>query len=214
MQRHVERHIMFRYLKIETQGNCCWPEVYIRKNHYGQNHNVYVPIFCSDKYPDIKKAYYLSMRLGFIYHQFRHKDVALTKLARWYDKVNKSEFLAFGRVARLIQTHYLEIIIYFEKRSTNTASESFNAKIKNFRSQVRGVKDRTFCLDCRKFMRNLRIPQFFTLIHFKDIYWIPYINKKKTFKKYTLLNVFYQIIILSSGNRDWTGDLMIMNHAL
>ena len=98
------------------------------------------------EYPDIKKAYCLSMRLGLIYHQCRHKDVALTRLARWYDEVDKSGFLAFGRVARSIQTHYLEIINYFERRSTNAASESFNAKIKNFRSQFRGVKDKAFFL--------------------------------------------------------------------
>ena len=41
------------------------------------------------EYPDIKKAYYLSMRLGLIYHQCRHKDTALTRLARWYDEVDK-----------------------------------------------------------------------------------------------------------------------------
>ena len=98
------------------------------------------------EYPDIKKAYYLSMRLGLIYLQCRHKDVALTRLARWYDEVDKSGFLAFGRVARSIQTHYLEIINFFEKRSTNAASESFNAKIKNFRAQFRGVKDKAFFL--------------------------------------------------------------------
>ena len=98
------------------------------------------------EYPDIKKAYYLSMRLGLIYHQCRHKDVALTRLARWYDEVDKSGFLALGRVARSIQTHYLEIINYFERGSTNAASESFNAKIKNFRSQFRGVKDKAFFL--------------------------------------------------------------------
>ena len=78
--------------------------------------------------------------------EWLHKDVALTRLARWYDEVDKSGFLAFGRVARSIQTHYLEIINYFERRSTNAASESFNAKIKNFRSQFRGVKDRAFFL--------------------------------------------------------------------
>ena len=94
------------------------------------------------EYSDIKKAYYLSMKLGLIYHQCRHKDVALTRLARWYDEVDKSGFLAFGRVAMSIQTHYLEIMNYFERRSTNAASESFNAKIKNLRSQFRGVKDK------------------------------------------------------------------------
>ena len=93
------------------------------------------------EYPDIK-TYYLSMKLGLIYHQCRHKDVALTRLARWYDEVDKSGFLAFGRVAMSIQTHYLEIMNYFERRSTNAASESFNAKIKNLRSQFRGVKDK------------------------------------------------------------------------
>ena len=55
-------------------------------------------------------------------------------------------FLTFGRVARSIQTHYQQIINFFDKRSTNAASESFNAKIKNFRSQFRGVKDKAFFL--------------------------------------------------------------------
>ena len=62
------------------------------------------------EYPDIKKAYYLSMRLGLIYHQCRYKDAALTRLARWYDEVEKSGFLAFGRVARSVQMHYREIM--------------------------------------------------------------------------------------------------------
>ena len=64
------------------------------------------------EYPDIKKAYYLSMRLGLIYHQSKHADVALTKLAHWYDEVDKSGFLSFGTVARTIQTHYLRIVAF------------------------------------------------------------------------------------------------------
>ncbi|MCD8262580.1 MAG: transposase [Bacteroides sp.] len=98
------------------------------------------------EYPNIKKAYYLSMQLGAIYHQTKHKDVALTKLARWYDRVEKTGFLSFGTVARTIQTHYLNIINFFKNRSTNAAAESFNAKIKNFRRVFRGVKDKAFFL--------------------------------------------------------------------
>nr|WP_259319560.1 transposase [Bacteroides clarus] len=98
------------------------------------------------EYPEIKKGYYLAMRLGLIYHQCKFKDVALTRLARWYDEVDKSGFLAFGRVARSIQTHYLNIINFFERRATNAAAESFNAKIKEFRAQFRGVKDKAFFL--------------------------------------------------------------------
>ena len=98
------------------------------------------------EYPEIKKGYYLAMRLGLIYHQCKFKDVALTRLARWYDEVDKSGFLAFGRVARSIQTHYLNIINFFERRATNAAAESFNAKIKAVRAQFRGVKDKSFFL--------------------------------------------------------------------
>ncbi len=41
--------------------------------------------------------------------------------------------------------HYRDILNFFDKRSKN-AAESFNAKIKNFRLQLRGVKDKTFFL--------------------------------------------------------------------
>ncbi|MCI7348792.1 MAG: transposase, partial [Bacteroides stercoris] len=50
------------------------------------------------------------------------------------------------RVARSVQMHYREIINFFDRGSTNAASESFNAKIKEFRTQFRGVKDRAFFL--------------------------------------------------------------------
>jgi transposase len=98
------------------------------------------------EYPDIKKAYYLTMQLGLIYHQTKHADVALTKFARWYDQVEKSGFLSFGTIVRTIQTHYLNIVNFFHNRSTNAAAESFNAKIKAFRSVFRGVKDKAFFL--------------------------------------------------------------------
>ena len=42
--------------------------------------------------------------------------------------------------------HYLDIINFFERRATNAAAESFNAKIKAFRAQFRGVRDRAFFL--------------------------------------------------------------------
>lgn len=98
------------------------------------------------EYPDIKKGYYMAMRLGSIYHQCKFKDIALTRLARWYDEVDKTGFLTFGRVARSIQTYYMNIINFFERRTTNAAAESFNAKIKAFRAQFRGVRDKAFFL--------------------------------------------------------------------
>ncbi len=70
----------------------------------------------------------------------------MTRLARWYDEVDNSGYLTFGRVARSIQTHFLDIINFFERRATNAAAESFNAKIKAFRSHFRGLRDRDFFL--------------------------------------------------------------------
>ncbi len=85
-------------------------------------------------YPDLKKAYHLSLHLGAIYHQIKPKGVAFTKLVQWYDRVDKAQLISFGTVARTIQSHYDTILNYFDNRSTNASTESFNAKIKAFRS--------------------------------------------------------------------------------
>lgn len=97
-------------------------------------------------YPDLKKAYHLSLQLDAIYHQTKLKGVAFTKLAQWYDRVDKTQFLSFGTVARTIQSHYETILNYFENPSTNASAESFNAKIKAFRASFRGVRDIRFFL--------------------------------------------------------------------
>ncbi len=96
------------------------------------------------KYPDIKEAYDLSMELGRIYHTTKNKGIAFTRLAKWYDKVEKSGFKTFNIVAKSIQEHYLTILNFFDNRSTNASAESFNAKIKAFRASFRGVRNVPF----------------------------------------------------------------------
>ena len=97
-------------------------------------------------YPKLEQAYELAQQLGHIYHNTKEKGVAFTKLARWYDKVEKAGFKSFNTVSKTIQQHYQAILAYFERRSTNAAAESFNAKIKAFRSQFRGVRNISFFL--------------------------------------------------------------------
>jgi transposase len=99
-----------------------------------------------ERYPDIEKAYHLSMKLGKIYHVSKVKGVAFTRLARWYDEVEKAKFKSFNTIAKSIQEHYLTILNYFDNRSTNASAESFNAKIKAFRASFRGVKNVSFFL--------------------------------------------------------------------
>jgi len=99
-----------------------------------------------EQYPDIEKAYHLSQKLGYIYENNTNKNTARTKLAHWYKDVEKSEFKAFNTVARSVYLHYDNILNYFNNRSTNASAESFNAKIKRFRAEFRGVKDLQFFL--------------------------------------------------------------------
>jgi transposase len=98
------------------------------------------------RYPTLEQAYKLSMQLGHIYHFVKDKGVAFTKLAAWYDRVEKSGFESFNVVAKSIQAHYLNILNYFDNRSTNASAESFNAKIKAFRASFRGVRSVKFFL--------------------------------------------------------------------
>lgn len=99
-----------------------------------------------DLYPDIKQAYRLVNGLRKIFNDSTDIEVAYTKLAHWYRKVEESGFKAFNTVARSITLNYRSILNYFINRSTNASAESFNAKIKAFRSQFRGVKNIEFFL--------------------------------------------------------------------
>jgi len=97
-------------------------------------------------HPTIEKAYNLAQELSYIFENNTNKNVARLKLAHWYDKVKKSQFKSFSTIARSIQMHYIPILNYFNNRSTNASAESFNAKIKEFRAQFRGVRDVRFFL--------------------------------------------------------------------
>lgn len=98
------------------------------------------------KYPRLEQAYHLAMQLGQIYSNTKSKGIAFTKLAQWYDRVEKAEFKSFNTIAKSIREHYTTILNYFDNRSTNASAESFNAKIKAFRTSFRGVKNVNFFL--------------------------------------------------------------------
>lgn len=97
-------------------------------------------------YPDIEKAYNLSQKLSWIYETTKTKVYGYTRLAQWHEEVAQSGFKTFNTISRTIYNHYQTILNYFENRSTNAAAESFNAKIKAFRAQFRGVKNVDFFL--------------------------------------------------------------------
>jgi len=97
-----------------------------------------------EKYPDIKLAYDLSQKLSWIYENSQDKTYALSRLARWHEKVRQANFKTFNTISKTIELNYRDILNYFDNRSTNASAESFNAKIKGFRTQLKGVRNVDF----------------------------------------------------------------------
>lgn len=98
------------------------------------------------RFPLLKKAYDLGIALGDIFNKCRDKKVAFTKLGLWHNQVENSGIASFESVARSIAAHHPYILHYFDNKSTNASAESFNAKLKAFRSVFRGVRDTQFFL--------------------------------------------------------------------
>jgi len=99
-----------------------------------------------ERYPSIEKAYEMAQELSWIFTNTKEKVYGLTRLARWCEKVEQSGFKSFNTISRTIYNHYQNILNYFDNRSTNASAESFNAKIKAFRAQHRGVRNVNFFL--------------------------------------------------------------------
>ncbi len=99
-----------------------------------------------EEYPDIQKAYGLCHSLRMIFSKNTIKDAARLSMARWYNKVEEARFHSFNVIAATFHEHYDEILNFYNHRSSNAMAESFNAKIKLFRANLRGVADKKFFL--------------------------------------------------------------------
>ena len=95
-------------------------------------------------FPDLEKAYNLYLSLVDIFNKKSKPGVARLDLARWYNDVEKFGYDGFNKVIETFENHNDTIVNYFEDRLTNASAESFNAKIKAFRTQFRGVGDIKF----------------------------------------------------------------------
>lgn len=97
-----------------------------------------------EEYPDIAAAYNMSMQLTALYNKHSEKAAARLNLARWCNDLEKLGTKHFNIVKDTIYQNYDIILNYFINRATNASAESFNAKVKAFRSQFRGVSDIPF----------------------------------------------------------------------
>ena len=96
-------------------------------------------------YPDLKEAYDRYLELVQIYNtRDAARPLLMTRLARWYERVSSMQMKSFNTVLDTFTNNYQTILNYFDNRSTNASAESFNAKVKAFRLQFRGVRDIPF----------------------------------------------------------------------
>lgn len=97
-----------------------------------------------EHFPRLKEAYRLSMKLTELFNRKSTPAQARLNFARWYDDVETFGENEFARVLETFENHHETIINYFDRRLTNASAESFNAKVKAFRTQFRGVGDIKF----------------------------------------------------------------------
>lgn len=142
------KYVPFRYANGDTRKQLLARAKYILTKHESKwtKAQRWRADIIFEFYPELRKAYELAMQLTDIFNARCIKDMARTKLARWFNEVEKLAGNAFQTVIDTFINHYDTILNFFVNRQTNAGAESFNAKVKAFRSQFRGVTDIPFFL--------------------------------------------------------------------
>lgn len=142
------KYVPFRYANGDTRKQLLARAKYILTKHESKwtKAQRWRADIIFEFYPELKKAYELAMQLTDIFNNKCIKDMARTKLARWFNEVEKLAGNAFQTVIDTFINHYDTILNFFVNRQTNAGAESFNAKVKAFRSQFWGVTDIPFFL--------------------------------------------------------------------
>ena len=109
-------------------------------------------------FPRLEQAYNIYLELVDIFNKKSLPSEARLNLARWYNKVEDFGDEGFNKVIETFENHSHTIINYFVDRLTNASAESFNAKIKAFRSQFRGVGDIKFFMYRLATLYSLSLP--------------------------------------------------------
>lgn len=97
------------------------------------------------RYPELKKAYEHTLEFRSIY-ELKCQTQARERLMKWIEKTDELKMKEFNTVSITIKYNLDNILNFFINRSTNANAESFNAKIKLFRANLRGVTDTEFFL--------------------------------------------------------------------
>ena len=97
------------------------------------------------KYPELEIAYKHTLEFRNIYEQ-KDKLMAKAYFEKWIEQTFENKLETFYTSANTVKANFINILNFFNNRNTNANAESFNAKIKLFRANLRGVTDTTFFL--------------------------------------------------------------------
>lgn len=96
-------------------------------------------------YPHLETAYKHMLEFRSIY-ECTDKIMASERFKHWIKDTTDKELKEFYTTANTVKANFEHILNFFNNRSTNASAESFNAKIKLFRANLRGVTDTAFFL--------------------------------------------------------------------
>lgn len=98
-----------------------------------------------EKYPQLEQAYKHTLEFRRIY-EIKNKTTAKEAFKDWIEDTYTNELKTFYTVSNTVKANFENILNFFNNRNTNANAESFNAKIKLFRANLRGVTDTEFFL--------------------------------------------------------------------
>lgn len=142
-----EKYIPFTFENEDTPKQLLARSRYIiakREEKWTKNQKQRADILFKN-YPIIEKAYYHIIEFRNVY-QVKNKEQANEKFIEWLIKTEELNIEQFTTASNTISYKLDTILNYFINRSTNANAESFNAKIKLFRANLRGVIDIKFFL--------------------------------------------------------------------
>jgi transposase len=97
------------------------------------------------EHPDLHVAYKHSLAFRSIYEE-KLRTTAERRFKEWINNTFEKELKTFYTTANTVKTNFENILNFYTNRNTNANAESFNAKIKLFRANLRGVTDTAFFL--------------------------------------------------------------------
>ncbi len=98
-----------------------------------------------EEYPLLQKVYKHIMKFRNIY-ELKDIQLAEKRINEWLKETEVLGIVELNTVSNTILNNLYNILNFFTNRNTNANAESFNAKIKLFRANLRGVRDTKFFL--------------------------------------------------------------------